>query len=157
MRRLHLHASPGAGSWVTVREDFLCRVPTVTDDEVALEAVRCLHEAWLAAELRGDIEAVLALCTSDVRWLPPDSGMLLGREAGRRVLTDTRAALDSIVATDLHVEIRGGLGYKTSRYEARYRLPAQRALHVARGTHLWILRREGADWRVALVTWQVER
>jgi ketosteroid isomerase-like protein len=89
----------------------------VTADELALEAVRRLQEAWLAAELRGDIEAVLALCTSDVRWLPPDSGMLLGRDAGRRVLIDTQAELDSIVATDLRVEIRGGLGYKTSRYE----------------------------------------
>jgi hypothetical protein len=27
---------------------------------------------------------------------------------------------------------------------------------VARGTHLWILRREGGRWRVALVTWQAE-
>jgi hypothetical protein len=27
---------------------------------------------------------------------------------------------------------------------------------VARGTHLWILRREGPAWRVALVTWQAE-
>ncbi|MGH7497287.1 MAG: nuclear transport factor 2 family protein [Gemmatimonadales bacterium] len=129
----------------------------MTDDEVALEAVRHLHEAWLAAELRGDVAGLLALCTPDVRWLTPDSGMLLGREAGRRVLTDTQAELDSIVATDLHVEIRGDLGYKTSRYETRYRLSAQGELHVSRGTHLWILRREGADWRVALVTWQVER
>jgi ketosteroid isomerase-like protein len=52
----------------------------VTDDEVALEAVRRLHGAWLAAELRGDIEGVLALCTSDVRWLVPDAGMLVGHD-----------------------------------------------------------------------------
>jgi ketosteroid isomerase-like protein len=128
----------------------------VTDDEVALEAIRHLHEAWLAAELSGDIEGLLALCTSDVRWLAPDSGMLVGREAGRRLLTDARVELENILASDMHVEIGEDLAYKTSRYETRYRLPAQGELHVARGTHLWILRREGADWRVALVTWQVQ-
>ena len=69
----------------------------VTADEVALVAVRQLHEAWLAAELSGDIEGVLALCTSDVRWLAPGSGMLVGLEAGRRLLTDTQVELENIV------------------------------------------------------------
>jgi ketosteroid isomerase-like protein len=128
----------------------------VTDNEVALEAVRRLHETWLAAELSGDIEGVLALCTSDIRWLVPDTGMLVGREAGRRLLREARVELENIVASDLQIEISGDLAYKTSRYETRYRQPAQGELHVARGTHLWILRREGADWRVAMVTWQVE-
>jgi hypothetical protein len=64
--------------------------------------------------------------------------------------------LENILTSDLHIEISEDLAYKTSRYKTRYQLPAQRELHVARGTHLWILRREGADWRVALVTWQVE-
>lgn len=129
----------------------------VTADEVAFVAVRQLHEAWLAAELSGDIEGVLALCTSDVRWLAPGSGVLVGLEAGRRLLTDTQVELQNIVASDLHVEISAELAYKTSRYETRYRLPGEGKLHVARGTHLWILRRERAEWRVALVTWQAER
>jgi len=128
----------------------------VTVDEVAFEAVWHLHEAWLAAELSGDIERVLALCTSDVRWLAPGSGMLVGREAGRRLLTDTPAEVESIVASDLQIEINGDVAYKTSRYETRYRLPGQGKLYVARGTHVWILRCEAAEWRVALVTWQVE-
>ena len=73
----------------------------VTADEVAFEAVWHLHEAWLAAELSSDIERVLALCTSDVRWLAPGSRMLVGREAGRRLLTDAQAEIESIVASDL--------------------------------------------------------
>ncbi len=129
----------------------------LTADDAASVAVRQLHEAWLAAELSGDIEGVLALCTSDVRWLAPGSGMLVGLEAGRRLLTDTQVELENIVASDLHVEISGELAYKTSRYETRYRLPGEGKLHLARGTHLWILRRERAEWRVALVSWQAER
>lgn len=128
-----------------------------TQLDVAHEAVRQVHEAWLAAELRGDIEGVLALCTSDVRWLAPDSEMVVGREVGRRLLIDRRVELKNIVASDLHVEISGDLALKTSRYETHYRLRDQKRLHVARGTHIWILRRDGARWRVALVAWQVER
>ena len=129
---------------------------SVTNDDVAHEAVRQVHEAWLAAELSGDIEGVLILCTSDVRWLAPDSEMVVGRDAGRRLLTNTQVELENIVASDVHVEISRDLAFKTSRYETRYRLRAQQRLHVARGTHVWVLRREGAVWRVALVTWQVE-
>jgi ketosteroid isomerase-like protein len=82
--------------------------------------------------------------------------MLVGREAGRRLLTDTQAEVEKIVASDLQIEISGDVAYKTSRYETHYRLPSQGKLYVARGTHVWILRCEAAEWRVALVTWQVE-
>jgi uncharacterized protein (TIGR02246 family) len=71
-----------------------------TQLDVACEAVRQVHEAWLAAELSGDIEGVLTLCTPDVRWLPPDSEMVVGREAGRRLLTNTLVELKTIVADE---------------------------------------------------------
>jgi ketosteroid isomerase-like protein len=90
---------------------------SVTSDDVAHEAVRQVHEAWLAAELSGDIEGILTLCTSDVRWLAPDSEMVVGRDAGRRLLTNTQVELESIVASDVHVEISRDLAFKTSRYE----------------------------------------
>ena len=149
--------TPALESLALGGEKALLDTMPVTDQEIVLDPVRQLHETWVAAELRGDIEGVLALCTLDVRWLPPDSGMLVGREAGRRLLTDAQAALDSILTSDLHVETRGDLGYKTSRYETRYRLPGDGELRIARGTHVWIVRHEDGEWRVALVTWQEER
>jgi uncharacterized protein (TIGR02246 family) len=126
----------------------------VTDNEAALQAIRQLHDAWIAAELRGDIEGVLCLCTPDVRWLVPGRPVLEGREAALQLLQAAQVDLLDIRASDLRVEHSGDLAVKTSRYETRYRTGAQES--VARGTHLWILRREGATWRVALVTWQAE-
>ena len=125
-----------------------------TDDEAAFEAIRQVHDAWLAAELLGDVEGVLRLCTPDVRWLVPGRPVLKGREAGRQLLQAAPAELLDIRADDLRVEHSGELAFKTSRYETRYRAAGQQ--RVARGTHLWILRREGVAWRVALVTWQTE-
>jgi ketosteroid isomerase-like protein len=126
----------------------------VATEEACFEAVRHLHEGWLAAERRGDIEGVLALCTSNVQWLVPGAGLLVGHAAGRHLLRESKVELESITASELHIEVSGTLAYKTSRYETRYRVHGQR--HVARGTHLWILRQQGANWRVALVTWQEE-
>jgi ketosteroid isomerase-like protein len=89
-----------------------------------------------------------------VRWLEPGRPLLGGREAGRQLLHAAGVKLLDIHATDLRIELSGELAYKTSRYETRYRAGGQE--RMARGTHLWILRREGVTWRVALVTWQAE-
>jgi uncharacterized protein (TIGR02246 family) len=140
--------------FVRQREDPIKHLGVVTDNEAVFEAIRQVHDAWLAAELRGDVEEVLRLCTPDVRWLVPGRPVLEGREAGRRLLQAADTKLLDIRAGELRIEHSGELAFKTSRYETRYRTRGQ--VGVARGTHLWILRREGVAWRVALVTWQVE-
>jgi uncharacterized protein (TIGR02246 family) len=126
----------------------------MTDNEAADEAIRQVHDAWIAAELRRDIEGVLRLCTADVRWLVPGCSTLEGREAARHLLQAAQGELLDLRAGDLRIEHSGELAFKTSRYETRYRLDGRE--RVTRGTHLWILRREGGAWRVALVTWQAE-
>jgi uncharacterized protein (TIGR02246 family) len=126
----------------------------VTANEAAVEAIRQVHDAWIAAELRGDIEGVLRLCTPDVRWLVPGRPALEGREAARQLLQAGQVELLDIRAGDLRVEHSGELAVKTSRYETRSRVGGRE--RVARGIHLWLLRREGGAWRVALVTWQAE-
>jgi ketosteroid isomerase-like protein len=125
-----------------------------THDQATLEEIRRVHDAWLAAELRGDVESILRLCTPDVRWLVAGRTVLEGREAGRQLLQAPDLELLALRTGDLRVEQSGALACKTSRYETRYRSGEQE--RVARGTHLWILRREGDNWRVALVTWQAE-
>jgi uncharacterized protein (TIGR02246 family) len=126
----------------------------VTDNEVAFQAIRQVHDAWIAAELRGDVDGVLRLCTPDVRWLVPGRPALEGPEAALPLLQAAQVDLLEIRTSDLRVEHSGDLAVKTSRYETRYRTDGKES--VARGTHLWTLRREGATWRVALVTWQAE-
>jgi uncharacterized protein (TIGR02246 family) len=126
----------------------------VTANEAAVEAIRQVHDAWIAAELRGDIEGMLGLCTPDVRWLVPGRPALEGRDAARQLLQAGQAQLLDIRAGDLRVEHSGDLAVKTSRYETRSRTGGRE--RVARGTYLWILRGKAGAWRVALVTWQAE-
>jgi uncharacterized protein (TIGR02246 family) len=126
----------------------------MTDNEAAVAAIRQVHEAWLAAELRGDVEGILRLCTPDVRWLVPGRPVQEGREAGRQLLQAAGVELIDVRASDLRVEHSGDLAFKISRYETRYR--AGNRERATCGTHVWILRREGLAWQVALVTWQAE-
>jgi len=130
------------------------RSRSVGENEAGPEAIRQVHEAWIAAELRGDIDAVLCLCTHDVRWLVPGRPAVEGREAARQLLQAGQVDLLEIRTSDLRVECSGELAFKSSRYETCYRMDGEEK--VARGTHLWVLRREGATWRVALVTWHAE-
>ena len=128
------------------------RVPL--HDQGTLEEIRQVHDAWLAAELRGDVESILRLCTADVRWLVPGRSVLTGRQAGRQLLQPPQVELVALQTSDLRVEQSGELACKTSRYETRYRTGEQE--RAVRGTHLWLLRRQKAGWRVSLVTWQAE-
>jgi ketosteroid isomerase-like protein len=125
-----------------------------THNPAALDEIRQIHDAWLAAELRGDVESILQLCTPDVRWLVSGRPVLEGREAGRQLLQAPQVELLALWAGDGRVEQSGDLACKTSHYETRYRSGKQEK--IGRGTHLWILRRDAALWRVALVTWQAE-
>ncbi|MGH7702497.1 MAG: hypothetical protein ACREMO_05355, partial [Gemmatimonadales bacterium] len=76
--------------------------------------------------------------------------------AGRRLLGSGTLHLEAIRASDVRIEVSGDLACKTSRFETRSRAPETGATHLARGVHLWILRRVARDWRVALVMWQID-
>jgi uncharacterized protein (TIGR02246 family) len=119
--------------------------------------IQSVHEAWIAAELAGNIEGVLALCTDDVRWLVPGDGEAVGLAAGRKLLSRASGRPEGIRTTDVRIEVSGDLACKTSRFETHYRLPESGRLAVAHGLHLWILRRVDRSWRVALVTWHLDR
>lgn len=114
-----------------------------------LEAICNLHEAWIAAELRGDYHAVLAMCTDDVRWLLPNSRVVQGKDAARRFLDDASVRLEEIQTTDMRVEGNDTLACKTSRYETRFRAHSGSEQCNACSTHLWILRHVQGEWKVA--------
>ena len=126
------------------------------DGQVGEQAVRKVHEAWLAAEVAGDLSAVLALCTNDVRWMQPGSAPSHGKEAGQTLLSSVGVHVVGIEAWDIRCEVSDTLAVKTARFRTQVRRDGESALAVVTGTHLWVLRREGEQWRVSLVTWQLD-
>lgn len=116
-------------------------------------AIRDVHDAWIAAELRGDIQSVVALCADDIRIFTPNAAIVEGKRAVQEMLQQDATKLDGIETTDLRVAGTGYLAYKTCGYETRFSAHGVPASSVARGVHLWILRKDAGTWKVVLVTW----
>ena len=119
-----------------------------------LQDIRDLHDRWIARELEGDALGVLELCTDDVQWLVPNSGLLVGKESARELLAEPGVEIQGIQTADIRILGSGSFAYKTSTYSTRYAAAGNSEVRVARGTHLWILRKTDGKWQVALVTWQ---
>ncbi len=81
-----------------------------------------------AAELRGDVDAILDLCTPDVRWLVARRPVLEGREAGRQLLHAPHLELLALRASDIWLEQSGDLACKTSDTRLGTARPSRRRL-----------------------------
>ena len=116
-------------------------------------AIRDVHDAWIAAEVRGDVQSVLALCSEGIQILTPNAEWVDGRAAVQQLLQRDAISVEGIETRDLRVAEAGGLAYKICRYETHFTAEGGPEGGVARGTHLWILRKDGGEWKVVLVTW----
>lgn len=125
------------------------------DDRVAIEE---LHTAWLAAELRGDTAALLALCAAAPVWLPPGGAPLCGRTAIREWLAAQPAAtLQRIHIERLAISASGSFAWKTAAFRTVVDSGPGGGTRTVTGTHAWLLQRDDTPaWRIAVVTWTVD-
>ncbi len=122
--------------------------------EQDVRAIQDIHHHWLSEERRGNPVAVLQWCTDDVRWIPPDSPVLAGKEAIRKWLESNEMEIKSLEATNLQITGSGSVAYKTGDYSTTFVDPNNSEIYRVSGTHLWGLHKlSGGDWRVAVVAW----
>jgi hypothetical protein len=119
-------------------------------------AIRRLHDTWIEAEIRGDTEAVLSLCSEDIEWVPPGGPSIFGRAAARELLPTPGIRILSIQVTDFVVEGAKGRAMKACRYETMFEMTATGIRGVARGHHAWTLEQGSHGWRVVAVSWQID-
>ncbi|AMY08381.1 SnoaL-like domain protein [Luteitalea pratensis] len=126
------------------------------EDRLAIAAV---HREWVDAELKGDMSAVLQLCTAEPVWLPPDHGPLCGRAAIVRWLA--AQPHEGVVRIDIDRLAIDGLdsfAWKVATFRTTLDRPAATGPSVFAGAHGWLLQRDDAGtWRVAVVTWTTAR
>jgi len=122
--------------------------------EEDLNTIRDLHDIWIAKELEGKGSEIIDLCTEEVHWLPPDGPPIVGKEEIANYLAAERVKLLTVNASDVSIHGSGSIAYLISNYTTRYLTEGHSEVaHEAKGTHLWVLRKEEDDWRVAVVTW----
>ncbi|GAB4380954.1 MAG: hypothetical protein Kow00121_38340 [Elainellaceae cyanobacterium] len=120
-----------------------------------INAIKQLHHQWIEAEKQGRGLDVLQYCTDDVRWIMPNSEVLIGKDAARPMLNDPETKIIEILTEDVEIFGSDRVASKTSRYTTRFTGSGSTAVKVASGIHLWILHKQNdGQWQVALVTWQ---
>jgi uncharacterized protein (TIGR02246 family) len=123
-----------------------------------VDAIEEVHNRWVREELAGDSSHVIELCTDDVRWIPPNTPPLVGKEAIAQYLSDSTVGLKDVQAGDVVICGSGSVAYLTSSYHSRFVVEGSSEMQEATGTHLWILRKTGGGaWRVAIVAWSLWR
>jgi len=121
-------------------------------------AIEALHNEWLNAELRGDMSALLQLCTAAPVWLPPNEAPLCGRAAILHWLEEQPHATVRRIDID-HLAIDGlsSFAWKLATFRTRLDSPANASAGVVTGAHGWLLQRDRTGaWRIAVVTWTTE-
>ena len=118
-----------------------------------LNKIKDVHDLWIAKEIEGNGSEVIDLCTQDIQWLPPNDPPILGKEQIAKHLAAHPTKVESIDISDRFIHGSGSLAYLISNYRTHYLTEGHAELRESTGSHLWVLRKEGDDWRVAVVTW----
>lgn len=121
----------------------------------ALEQIQRVHSIWIQCELAQDTNGVLALCSDEIELRPPNAAPVVGRAAVCAYLIRSRTRVHDINISDLRVRLSNELAYLTANYATTFSSPEDATPRVTAGSHLWILQRHGATWRVVLVAWSV--
>jgi len=109
-----------------------------------------VQRRWVDAEVSGDVDRIVHLCTEDVVCLPQGAVPLRGRQAISSLWSIEDPQIASIDISDVEISGFDATAIKVARFETRFAAQGE----PVSGYHVWILRRnEGGEWRVAFFTW----
>lgn len=117
-------------------------------------AILALQADWIAAERARDTARLRAcLCEDIVLWPddgPPVHGIPAAMEAmqGPFPIREVEISGEIIEAGPVH-------GWKTARFTTHFDKAGETV--TIHGRHLWLLRREGGFWKLAGLSWQIDR
>ena len=113
------------------------------------ESIESSNQAFAAAFLRGDAEAVAELYTKDAELLPPGAGVVAGRVA---IAAFWKGAIDAgvkdLVLTTVQVESAGDLAYEVGTV----RIVAKDD-QVSEDRYLVVWKRENGKWQLHRDIW----
>jgi uncharacterized protein (TIGR02246 family) len=120
-----------------------------------VDAIQEIHDRWIREELAGNSSQVIELCTDDVKWIPPNAPPLVGKEAIAQYLKESSVELKDVHVKEVIILGSGSIAYLTSGYHSRFVDEWKHDIQDASGTHLWVLRKTGGVWKVAIVAWSL--
>jgi uncharacterized protein (TIGR02246 family) len=121
----------------------------------AVDSVRAVAEAIIAADNARDIERVLRLYADDAILLPPNESPVIGKAAiGPRYETLFRTMLPAIRSELAEVEVGGEWAFVRGRNTGAMRPIVGGPERQLNDVFLMVLRRgAGGEWRIARLIW----
>jgi ketosteroid isomerase-like protein len=116
--------------------------------EADVAEIRRLEQEFVATELSGDVDAVLAIRTDDVVWMAPGIPTAEGQAAVRRLLQGNPAHAVAFTVTPARTEVHGDLAYNRGTWSGRF--VAGNDTSQDHGKYVQIWRRVNGEWRIAV-------
>jgi ketosteroid isomerase-like protein len=121
----------------------------------AIHEIEQIHSRWIAYELAGEDQNLLALCADDIELWPPDSKPLSGRSAVSRQMAQPSRKVLSIEISNRRIRGSNDIAYLTADFKITFPLQLNSTPELILGSHLWILRKNSGPWLIHLVTWSL--
>ena len=118
------------------------------------DAVAALQARWIEAEISEDRGALRALMSDDIAIWPDDAAPVRGIDA---VLAATQGPfpIRSVEISDVGMQGGPVHAWKTARFTTQFDNDGETV--TIHGRHLWLLRRESGAWKLAGLSWEIER
>lgn len=117
-----------------------------------LQAIEKIHDDWVAAEIAGRPEDVLALCAPAFVGLSPAGDEIRGRKALAGLLKRSLSGVRSIDSSNLLIHIYEDMAVMSANFTTQ----KDGEDHPIRGRHLWILNWLDGEWKVVLSSWGLD-
>ncbi len=125
----------------------------LTEDSV--REIEQIHSRWIEFEVAGEDHRLMALCSDDIEFWPPNAQPLLGRAAVSAQMAQGTTRIHCIEITDRRIRGSNGFAYLTASYKTTFSSAEDSTPRQAIGSHLWILRKRAGMWIVTLVGWSL--
>jgi len=125
----------------------------LTEDDV--REIQQIHSRWIEFEVAGEDRCLLALCTDDIEFRPPDAPPVVGRTAVSAELARGSTRIHGIEISGRRILGSNEIAYLTASYKTTFSSAEDATLGQAFGSHLWILEKRADGWALALVSWSV--
>jgi uncharacterized protein (TIGR02246 family) len=112
------------------------------------------NEAFMAAFAKGDTAAIAAMYTTDGQALPPNTDVVRGRDAIKKLWDDGIAmGVKSVKLKATEVEAHGNVAHEVGTYAV---LSAD-GTELDRGKYIVIWKREGNTWKLHRDIWNTSK
>jgi len=129
---------------------FSC-MHNLTEDNV--QEIERIHSRWIAFEVAGENSRLLALCSDDIEFWPPDSPPAIGRDVIMAQINKGSEKIQSIEISERRIRGSNEIAYLTASYKTTLSSGKNPNGRETLGKHLWILQNHAGTWQISLLAW----